>query len=320
MSSRRVMNGATDLTGSTNPQGQRITRMVTRRPLAWELRCTICGGSQSPVAHNRAEYAVCRNTNCGKSVTSPRATLATTVNKSVAVRSRDSESARQFHTEEEQRERQRAEADEKRQAAEQGQREEERQKARKKLIAESITADIDPLFAGIDPATLAGRISVPVNKVTEWNRDQVHLFKKSCPGYFPCPENFDALVGYLQRNAPGLRLISAKQWEAAYRRLASLGLLKERPVVTSESEPERERAQTVVLEVGPPSDPNSPDAVVDGWDLESGAPRKWTNRELDKLSSTDYRRALHLYSVDAARHLGLPGADRVLVAAGKELG
>lgn len=319
MSTVREMRGVTDLTGSTNKEGQRITRMVSRRPLAWELNCTRCGTSQFPVAHAKAQYATCRNNTCGQSLSSRRATLATTSAVVPAIRSRDSESTRQFHEEEAELERV---AEEQRSADAAKREEEKRQSVRerqRKFVAESVAAGPDPLFAGVDPETIEGRISVPVNQVGTWNKNEADKFKQNCPDYCVCPENFEALAGYLERNAPGLVLVSAKQLEAAFRRLQSLGLLKEHPVVTSQPEPEKSKATAVNLEIAPPSDPNSPDAVVDGWDLESGAPRKWANRELDKLSSTDYRRALRLYSTVGAIVLGQPGADRRLVAAGKEL-
>ena len=316
MSSRRVMNGATDLTGSTNPQGQRITRMVSRRPLAWELTCTICGTSQSPIAHSRAEYASCRNGMCGKSVTTPRATLASTSRAGVAQRDRTNREIREFHEQEEEQERQRAQADEERRIAEQGQREEQRRTAHRAFIAECVLNSPDATFFTLDPATLT-----PLPKgvtVAAYNREQAALFVQQTPEYlaYKSDQTLRAIADYLDRNAPGIKLVSALQLRWAFERLKSLGLIQLNPAPIPEPESGAAPAQ-VNLGVGPPSDPNSPDAVVEGWDLESGAPRKWTNRELNKLSSTDYRRALRLYSVEAARHLGLPGSERVLIAAGK---
>jgi hypothetical protein len=45
--------------------------------------------------------------------------------------------------------------------------------------------------------------------------------------------------------------------------------------------------------------PKAPE-LIDGWDVVTGEPKKWTERALDMLSGDDYRRALRLYRADLA--------------------
>jgi hypothetical protein len=45
--------------------------------------------------------------------------------------------------------------------------------------------------------------------------------------------------------------------------------------------------------------PKAPE-LIDGWDVVTGEPKKWTERALDMLPGDDYRRALRLYRADLA--------------------
>jgi hypothetical protein len=320
MSTRREMrSGIADLTGQR--RGSLLIESIAQRnPVKWRVRCTdpTCN-LQTVIDHSRLQSGAVKDCpNQHGQTTVRRSGLATTVNASPAVRSRDSESARHFHAEEAELEHEQQQAAEEQAAVERTQKAEATRQKQRAFIAESIATGPDPLFPGVDPDTLQGRISVPVSKVEEWNQAEVYKFKRACPDYYPCAENLAALTGYLERNSPGLALVSAKQLEAAYRRLQSLGLLKERPAApVVHSEPAKRPVTEANLTVAPSQD--GPDGIVDGWALDGLSRRQWTRRELDRLGADDYRRALKLGSLSVARHLGKPGADRVLIAAGKEL-
>lgn len=160
------------------------------------------------------------------------------------------------------------------------------------LRRERIANGVDDEFE-IDPATLPGegRGGIPADRVKEWQAAQFTEFLTSNPGYYRCDENGNALTEYLTRNCPGLRLISARQLTAAYKRLSEFGLLKERPAPKLV---EQQPKQRVNLGDEPPPKPPQ-EEFIDGWDLVTGEPRRWRPRELDRLSSDDYRRALRLY-------------------------
>lgn len=91
----RVMVGFEDLTGQTL-NGLRVTRLVSRRPVLWELVCTRCNSSWHE-AHASVRYRQCRNATCGRTA-NPR-TPGSTANVGVvpvAARSRDSQSVRDY--------------------------------------------------------------------------------------------------------------------------------------------------------------------------------------------------------------------------------
>ncbi|MBW4039201.1 MAG: hypothetical protein HIU91_10065 [Acidobacteria bacterium] len=147
----------------------------------------------------------------------------------------------------------------------------------------------------IDPSTVGASGAVPLDKLASWHAAQSTQFLADNPQYYRCPENEKAIIAYIERNAPGIKLLSAVQLTAAYRRLRDLGLLRERPApVMPEPEP--------VERLSPPPPVEKPvnplDELVDGWEIDGSAPRKWTGRELERLSGDDYRRALRLYKAD----------------------
>jgi hypothetical protein len=89
------MPGLIDYTGATNKNGLFVERMASRYPLRWHVRCTRCQ-SNWDADHRQIPYLTCRNTNCGRTPLGPRATLAEIGQAVTAVRSRDSESIRQY--------------------------------------------------------------------------------------------------------------------------------------------------------------------------------------------------------------------------------
>jgi hypothetical protein len=95
--SERVMHGIEDLTGHEF-RGIHVERLASRFPVRWYVRCGQCG-SNWVEDHNRVRYIGCRNTNCGRTPSGTRSTIAQAVQGVTAVRSRDSESARRFHAE-----------------------------------------------------------------------------------------------------------------------------------------------------------------------------------------------------------------------------
>ncbi len=139
----------------------------------------------------------------------------------------------------------------------------------------------------IDPATVGESAAVPKDKLNSWHGAQMTEFLANNPTYFRCKENEDAMVAYLERNAPGLKLVSAAQLTAAYRRLRDLGLLREKPLPVV-----KPMQQPVEHTVAPkqPSEPTGPQTFT-GRDYETGLEREFTAREVDRMSSDEYRRA-----------------------------
>jgi hypothetical protein len=96
MSTTRVMPGIENLEGQTF-NGLTVERLVSRHPVRWCLRCSRCG-THWDESHERVRYVTCRNSSCGKT-SAPRSSLITTGVAVPAVRSRDSDAAREFRRE-----------------------------------------------------------------------------------------------------------------------------------------------------------------------------------------------------------------------------
>lgn len=95
MTDQRIMPGIDNLQGREF-NGIFVERLASRHPVRWQLRCVRCG-SNWVEDHARVRYIGCRNSTCGRAPLEPRATLVQTGQAMTAVRSRDSESAREFH-------------------------------------------------------------------------------------------------------------------------------------------------------------------------------------------------------------------------------
>ena len=152
----------------------------------------------------------------------------------------------------------------------------------------------------IDPDTIGPDHAIPNEKVAEWQAGEFAKFLSANPDYFKCDENGSIIANWLSRQAPGMKLVSAKQLEWAFKRLSSFGLLKERPAPV----PVRIAPQpkTVNLTISPTPQPSAPE-TEDGWGGD-GTPITLTARQVRALSADDYRRFKRL---DKAA-LALPNA------------
>jgi len=275
MSTVVVRQGLADLLGST-VKGLFVTRMVSRHPPRYETQCGVCSAKRV-FSHTQltSGTARCIADGCGKKPVTRPAALSTDV-RVPAVRSRDSDAARQFQAEKDAQQR-KAEREAK-EHADQETRNRQKQ-GHREFMREGIATGIDPLAIaeGIfdEEANLA-----PGETADEYNRREADEFRKTCPDYYACADNMALLTGYVTRNAPKLKLVSAKQWEMVYNRLSNLGLLKQRPAPepTPESTPE----------------PVADDGSEKGWD-EGGNPLKLTRRQVAALSSDEYRRFKRIY-------------------------
>lgn len=97
MTTTRVMVGTADFTGQ-RVNTLHIGAMVSRHPSPrYMTTCERCGARGTAGQHDISTGAArCRAASCGREPLEPRATLAQVGYTPTAVRSRDSESARQF--------------------------------------------------------------------------------------------------------------------------------------------------------------------------------------------------------------------------------
>jgi hypothetical protein len=117
-------------------------------------------------------------------------------------------------------------------------------------------------------------------------------FVEETPDYFRCDKNLKTMHDYLF--AQGVQIPDAEAYKLAFDRCRYLGLLDEKPEpapdpITVEPEPVETSPQT--------------EELTDGFDIETGEPRKYTQREIWKMSSLEYKKAFKLW-------YGKDGVDR----------
>lgn len=139
----------------------------------------------------------------------------------------------------------------------------------------------------IDPATQGIRLTEAA--ADEYNIAEARKYRAQNPDFYLTDELFSSIKAYFGRNE--IRLVSAPMLTALIQRYAEAGLLPERPAPEPEPEPLPE----------PTPEPSAPQTFK-GIDPETGLERDYTAREVDRMSSDEYRRVFRIY----AEHLALP--------------
>lgn len=117
-----------------------------------------------------------------------------------------------------------------------------------------------------------------------FNIAEAQKFIAQTPEYYECSENGNAIAAYTTRN--GIKLIDADTYRNIFRRLHSLGLMKQKP----EPEPE------AVPPIEPPAPvPPEPEELA-GIDPATGLRRVYTRTEVEQMPADVYRRAFRLPS------------------------
>ncbi len=188
-------------------------------------------------------------------------------------------------------EEERVEEERKREAAERPIREAEQRltETHNKLFnlekAEVIAGRPDPGFTIPDSCS---SLRMSVQEAIDFARGQGAKFVAETPDYYPCRENFETINNYLAVN--GITIPHVDVYKIALERLRTFGMIKERtaPAPTPEAVPE-EPAQ----EPNPPTEAPSSEELI-GWDPATGGERVFTKREVDLMSSEEFRRIFRL--------------------------
>lgn len=132
-------------------------------------------------------------------------------------------------------------------------------------------------------------LSMPEPQAQAYAKRQADLFVVENPDYYRTRNNFEAIRDYLLRQ--GINIPTCEALKQAYERLRLFGLLDERPA------PERPAPKTgpVVEQPEISSSSGSKGELVDGFDLDTGEPRKYSQREIWKMSSADLKRAFRMW-------------------------
>jgi hypothetical protein len=129
-------------------------------------------------------------------------------------------------------------------------------------------------------------LNMSVGAAREFAKREGEAFVAANPSYFPSKKNFETIVNYL--SAQGVVIPTRDCFAQAVERLQHFGLLEERPAPSPEPTPVAQ-AQPIEETEAPPSD------LVDGWDIETGQPRKYSEREINRMSSDEFKKAFKMW-------------------------
>lgn len=129
-------------------------------------------------------------------------------------------------------------------------------------------------------------LSMSVDEAKRFVQEQSRIYCSQHPDYFPCEENFRVVMNYLCAQKPDVFIPTAACFELAVERLRLFGLIRERP----EPEPVVEQTPEQIEQEAPPQD-----QLTDGWDIQTGQPRKFTQREIHQMSSSEFKRAFRMW-------------------------
>jgi hypothetical protein len=133
----------------------------------------------------------------------------------------------------------------------------------------------DEIF--VDPLTIG--YTIPQADADKYNAEQCRLFIQTHPDFYNSQRNIATVIDYFVRNK--INIISASTLERAVERLKAFHLFEERPA--PEPEPEEEQQPMVV-------EPPKAETFI-GIDPTTGRDREYTSREVEAMSSDEYRRA-----------------------------
>lgn len=279
LSSKRVLNGTRDFAGQCVGNFV-VADYVSRHPQPrWKATCQRCG-TEHILSHQvlLSGGARCLNSGCGKEAM--REAAADTPRK--ARERAEAAASKQRHQREE------AEAAKLREA------EASLTETARKLYAVErdnvLQRSDDELF--IDPAT--ANVRMTPDEANRYNAEQAAIFRQRNPNYHVSKANLETLGTYLEVN--GIRIASAEAVQAAYARLDSLGLIEHATVPTPERR-EKEQPSANRVDPTPHLSHEKPKREGEtGIDPLTGLERFYTVREINRLSSDEYRRAFPTYS------------------------
>ncbi len=132
----------------------------------------------------------------------------------------------------------------------------------------------------------ADGLNMSMEQAQEFNRKSSEQFVAEHPEYYPTRKNADSLQDYLAAQKIGI--VTPECWAQAFERLSAFGLLEERPQ-SVEAPPSVEEPESEPVELKPD------EKLTPGFDLITGAPKMWSEKELWHLSSADLKRAFKMW-------------------------
>jgi hypothetical protein len=140
---------------------------------------------------------------------------------------------------------------------------------------------------GWELPTSAAGLSMSVEEAKQFAQSEGEVFVAEHPEYYASKNNFDAVVRYL--SIQGVVIPTRDCFAQAVERLRRFGLLEARPTPAPQLEPV-ESPEPVELTEAPSSD------LVDGFDIQTGEPRRYSQKEIWKMSSADLKIAFRMWT------------------------
>jgi hypothetical protein len=130
------------------------------------------------------------------------------------------------------------------------------------------------------------------SEAAKFNAYHLMLFAEEHPNIAGTERNARLLVDYFEKH--GLHIVTFLMLERLFQRLVAAGVfLDERPAPEPEQNAlDYSKRPDVPLRIAPPSKPQP--VVYQGWDLETGMPRVYSEHEINKMSADQMRKALQM--------------------------
>ncbi len=148
----------------------------------------------------------------------------------------------------------------------------------------------DPKFYDVDLYVNPELVnaSMPTPEAVKFNVQAFDSFIDSTPSFLPSPRNLDMLGDYFERH--GVRIVSTTMLERLYKRMIEAGVPFEQLEPEPEPEPKPEQKRKVSLRIAPPAGP----LTYEGWNQETGVKEVYSERQVARMSSEQYRRVFRL--------------------------
>lgn len=319
-----------DKSGTTNPEGLHVLRLVRKTPPTYEVKCAGCGCVQR-VPHSRVDFARCQSSACGLPVRKrtpdeeARERRVARERAALEEEGRLSELRMQRETAEYQMptkrppvlgndgpmtERQRLErrawaeeleAEERERMRPIREAETQLQETHRQIRAEQRKRLTDPAIEDVDVyiAPEVAGASMPKSHADEHNIIEFQKFHKQHPDFYPTTRNVGLLHDYHVRNHA--EIYTADMLGSVFQRMKEAGIDFDEPPAPEPKPMDYASRKPVELRIAPPAKPQP--IVYEGFDLETGEPRTYTEREINRMSSDQMKRALRLTAASGALDL-----------------
>jgi hypothetical protein len=236
----------------------------------------------------------------------------------MSIRTRDSIEIKQYERAEQERE-QRIRDENERPAREALAEHEQLLREQRQLELEAITSGKpDPAF--VVPASIGG-LRMSLAEAQSFNKREAVKFAEENPEYFPCAENLQLLAKYF--SAQKVQIFDAETIKQAWLRLRGLGLMIERPALSSKdltaeaqriaaetdwnseesvlaSKTRLEQLQATTIQDGPEQEPE-PDARHDYFSktvFTDDTGKTYTESQLNALPADDFRKLMRIKKIN----------------------